>query len=521
MFKINTNIAAMNANLALKTTGLSISKSLGRLSSGLRVNVSADDPAGMLIADALRNRSKSLGQAIKNANDTIGLTKIVDSALEEQIKLMDLIKSKAIQAAQSSQSNQTREALQSDVASLLKELDNISFSTTYNGQKLLAGTFVNKEFQIGADSHETIKASIKSTDSSKIGHTRFETSMHIGWSTTTGQKFTQHANPLRLSFLVDGRQVDIGTATLSTSAGTGIGDIAKNINKNSDILGGIRASWTNTMTFGGSVISGSITGLVINNINIGNIADIKSGDKEGSLVFSINKVTASTGVTASLDAGGKLSLRSLDGRGISMTANSGSGVLNGNRATVGNVIDYGSAGRITLRHDSATDISMTATGFGGNNQLENLGFNGRTGLGGVGASEATVNLFDAMYGFTANQADAFGLFSNAHERTLGAERGVLNVRSAMMIMDVVDSALIDVEQVRSDIGSVQKRLNVVVNNLSSGQVNIIASESQIRDVNFSIETSRFSKSNILLQAGNYALTQANQLSSLVMQLLKN
>jgi flagellin len=204
-----------------------------------------------------------------------------------------------------------------------------------------------------------------------------------------------------------------------------------------------------------------------------------------------------------------------------MTANSGSGVLNGNRATVGNVIDYGSAGRITLRHDSATDISMTATGFGGNNQLENLGFNGRTGLGGVGASEATVNLFDAMYGFTANQADAFGLFSNAHERTLGAERGVLNVRSAMMIMDVVDSALIDVEQIRSDIGSVQKRLNVVVNNLSSGQVNIIASESQIRDVNFSIETSRFSKSNILLQAGNYALTQANQLSSLVMQLLKN
>ena len=129
MFKINTNIAAMNANLALKTTGLSISKSLGRLSSGLRVNVSADDPAGMLIADALRNRSKSLGQAIKNANDTIGLTKIVDSALEEQIKLMDLIKSKAIQAAQSSQSNQTREALQSDVASLLKELDNISFTS--------------------------------------------------------------------------------------------------------------------------------------------------------------------------------------------------------------------------------------------------------------------------------------------------------------------------------------------------------------------------------------------------------
>ncbi|MFA6188554.1 MAG: flagellin [Sulfuricurvum sp.] len=168
-FRINTNIAALNAHTNATMNNRNLDDALSKLSSGLRINKAADDASGMAIADALRSQSNSLGQAIANANDAVGIVQTADKAMDEQIKILDTIKTKAIQSASDSQTASSREALQKDINRLIEQLDNIAKTTTFNGQTLLSGTFSNKEFQVGAFSNQTIKASISNTQSLAIG----------------------------------------------------------------------------------------------------------------------------------------------------------------------------------------------------------------------------------------------------------------------------------------------------------------------------------------------------------------
>src|SRR3989338_7047828 len=174
-FRINTNIAAMNAHTNATMNNRSLDSSLSKLSSGLRINTAADDASGMAIADSLRSQSSALGQAIANANDGISIVQIADKAREEQNKILKTIKTKATQAAQDGQTTASRKALQADIARLMESLDNIANTTSYNGQNLLAGSFTNKEFQVGAYSNQTVTASIGNTSSSKVGATSFAT----------------------------------------------------------------------------------------------------------------------------------------------------------------------------------------------------------------------------------------------------------------------------------------------------------------------------------------------------------
>ncbi|WP_443623139.1 flagellin N-terminal helical domain-containing protein, partial [Campylobacter pinnipediorum] len=175
-FRINTNINAMNSHANAVGNNRNLSNSLGRLSSGLRIQTAADDASGLAIADSLRSQASALGQAIANGNDAIGIIQVADKAMDEQLKILDTIKVKATQAAQDGQTTRSRQALQADIVRLMEELDNIGNSTSFNGQQLLNGTFSNKEFQIGAYSNQTVKSSIGATTSDKIGLTRFESS---------------------------------------------------------------------------------------------------------------------------------------------------------------------------------------------------------------------------------------------------------------------------------------------------------------------------------------------------------
>ncbi len=174
-FRINTNVAALNAKANSDLNSKSLDQSLARLSSGLRINSAADDASGMAIADSLRSQAATLGQAINNGNDALGILQTADKAMDEQLKILDTIKTKATQAAQDGQSLKTRTMLQADINRLMEELDNIANTTSFNGKQLLSGGFTNQEFQIGASSNQTIKATIGATQSSKIGVTRFET----------------------------------------------------------------------------------------------------------------------------------------------------------------------------------------------------------------------------------------------------------------------------------------------------------------------------------------------------------
>lgn len=177
--RINTNIGALRAHNNLYNNSAALDTSLERLSSGLRINWAKDNASGLAIADQLRTQASSLKQAIDNGNEAMSVLTVADKAIEEQVNILDSIKQKAISAAQDGQSTKTRNMLQADINRLMEELDNIANSTSFNGKQLLSGGYINQEYQIGDRSNTTVKTSIGPTMSSKIGVTRFETGANV------------------------------------------------------------------------------------------------------------------------------------------------------------------------------------------------------------------------------------------------------------------------------------------------------------------------------------------------------
>ncbi|EOW8705902.1 flagellin hook IN motif-containing protein, partial [Campylobacter coli] len=343
-FRINTNIGALNAHANSVVNARELDKSLSRLSSGLRINSAADDASGMAIADSLRSQAATLGQAINNGNDAIGILQTADKAMDEQLKILDTIKTKATQAAQDGQSLKTRTMLQADINRLMEELDNIANTTSFNGKQLLSGGFTNQEFQIGSSSNQTIKASIGATQSSKIGVTRFETGSQSFSSGTVGLTIKNYNGIEDFKF---------DSVVISTSVGTGLGALAEEINRNADKTG-IRATF-DVKSVGAYAIKAGNTSqdFAINGVVIGKV-DYSDGDENGSLISAINAVKDTTGVQASKDENGKLVLTSADGRGIKITGSIGVGA---------GILHTENYGRLSLVKNDGRDINISGTGL--------------------------------------------------------------------------------------------------------------------------------------------------------------
>ncbi|EPP4245648.1 flagellin [Campylobacter coli] len=572
-FRINTNVAALNAKANADLNSKSLDASLSRLSSGLRINSAADDASGMAIADSLRSQANTLGQAISNGNDALGILQTADKAMDEQLKILDTIKTKATQAAQDGQSLKTRTMLQADINRLMEELDNIANTTSFNGKQLLSGNFINQEFQIGASSNQTVKATIGATQSSKIGLTRFETGGRI--STSGEVQFT-----LKNYNGIDDFQFQ--KVVISTSVGTGLGALADEINKNADKTG-VRATFT-VETRGMAAVRAGTTSddFAINGVKIGKV-EYKDGDSNGALVAAINSVKDTTGVEASIDANGQLLLSSREGRGIKIEGSIGGGAFI-NKDMMENY------GRLSLVKNDGKDILISGTnlssaGFGANNFISqasvslreskgqlNANIADAMGFGSVnkgvmlaGASSVSAYMSAAGSGFSAGSGYSVGsgknystVFTAANTITISAASqlskvynvsagsgfssgstlsqfatmkttafgvkdetaGVTTLKGAMAVMDIAETAITNLDQIRADIGSVQNQVTSTINNITVTQVNVKAAESQIRDVDFAAESANYSKANILAQSGSYAMAQANSVQQNVLRLLQ-
>ncbi|EFS2087590.1 TPA: flagellin A [Campylobacter coli] len=571
-FRINTNVAALNAKANADLNSKSLDASLSRLSSGLRINSAADDASGMAIADSLRSQANTLGQAISNGNDALGILQTADKAMDEQLKILDTIKTKATQAAQDGQSLKTRTMLQADINRLMEELDNIANTTSFNGKQLLSGNFINQEFQIGASSNQTVKATIGATQSSKIGLTRFETGGRI--SSSGEVQFT-----LKNYNGIDDFQFQ--KVVISTSVGTGLGALADEINKNADKTG-VRATFT-VETRGMAAVRAGTTSdtFAINGVTIGKVA-YEDGDANGALVSAINSVKDTTGVEASID-NGQLLLSSREGRGIKIEGSIGGGAFI-NKDMMENY------GRLSLVKNDGKDISISGTnlssaGFGANNFISQASVSLREskgqidaniadamGFGSVnkgvmlaGASSVSAYMSTAGSGFSAGSGYSVGsgknystVFTAANTITISAASqlskvynvsagsgfssgstlsqfatmkttafgvkdetaGVTTLKGAMAVMDIAETAITNLDQIRADIGSVQNQVTSTINNITVTQVNVKAAESQIRDVDFAAESANYSKANILAQSGSYAMAQANSVQQNVLRLLQ-
>ena len=574
-FRINTNIGALNAHANSVVNARELDKSLSRLSSGLRINSAADDASGMAIADSLRSQANTLGQAINNGNDALGILQTADKAMDEQLKILDTIKTKATQAAQDGQSLKTRTMLQADINRLMEELDNIANTTSFNGKQLLSGNFINQEFQIGASSNQTVKATIGATQSSKIGLTRFETGGRI--SSSGEVQFT-----LKNYNGIDDFQFQ--KVVISTSVGTGLGALAEEINKSADQTG-VRATFT-VETRGMAAVRAGTTSddFAINGVKIGKV-EYKDGDSNGALVAAINSVKDTTGVEASIDANGQLLLSSREGRGIKIEGSIGGGAFI-NKDMMENY------GRLSLVKNDGKDILVSGTGlesagFGAGNFISqasvslreskgqlNANIADAMGFGSVnkgvilaGASSVSAYMSAAGSGFSSGSGysagsgknysavisanavvisntsavskiynvsagsgfssqsglSQFATMKTSAGNSLGAKdetAGVTTLKGAMAVMDIAETATTNLDQIRADIGSVQNQLQVTINNITVTQVNVKAAESTIRDVDFAAESANFSKYNILAQSGSYAMSQANAVQQNVLKLLQ-
>lgn len=593
-FRINTNIDAMSAHRNMLGTSGSLSKSLERLSSGLRINRAADDASGMTIADSLRAQATGLGQAMKNAGDAISLVQVADGALEESINIVTTIRTKAIQAASDGQNAVSRAAIQADVNKLLEEMNIIADTTAFNGQVLLKGNFTNKSFQVGAYANQTVSVSIENADASHVGRLASTTSTVDGGSnldllvaadiTATAAPATgMWAGPASAGVIVNG--VNLGN-TLNGQGSDQLSSkgLAAALNTVSSTTG-IKATATNAWTGTGSVTAGTIAagGLLINGVDIGAV-NVAINDSTGTLAAAINAQTSSTGVSAAVNASGLMTLTAADGRNIAVSgasvgvlgagfaANTSSVVFvaggTANEGTInfnldGTFLTYdassttaatdgaalytaltnaknagtissnytitdNSDGTVTLLRTDGKDVNVlgdtdnnavfTANKNGAGAVVVGAGFvynNARhgqvtlTSTSNMSISGDTTTL--ATFGLTATSVAASGGISDANVTTATA---------AQTTIQRADSALEALDKVRSGLGSAQNQVEATLRNISVTRVNIQSAESAIRDVDFADESSNFAKMNILVQAGSYALSQANAVQQNIMTLLR-
>ncbi|EAJ7469638.1 flagellin, partial [Campylobacter jejuni] len=496
-----------------------------------------------------------------------------DKAMDEQLKILDTIKTKATQAAQDGQSLKTRTMLQADINRLMEELDNIANTTSFNGKQLLSGNFINQEFQIGASSNQTIKATIGATQSSKIGLTRFETGGRI--SSSGEVQFT-----LKNYNGID--DFKFQKVVISTSVGTGLGALADEINKNADKTG-VRATFT-VETRGMAAVRAGTTSddFAINEVKIGKV-DYKDGDANGALVAAINSVKDTTGVEASIDANGQLLLTSREGRGIKIDGNIGGGafinadmkenygrlslVKNDGKDILISGNSLSSAGFGTTQFISQASVSLReskgqidaniadAMGFGSVNKGVVLGYSsvsaymsaeGSGFSAGSGYSVGSTKNYSTVLTANAITISAASQLSKVYNVSAGSgfssgsnlsqfatmkisagafdvkaeTAGVTTLKGAMAVMDIAETAITNLDQIRADIGSVQNQVTSTINNITVTQVNVKAAESQIRDVDFAAESANYSKANILAQSGSYAMAQANSVQQNVLRLLQ-
>ena len=182
---INTNVASLNAQRNLGKSQGALNKSMQRLSSGLRINSAKDDAAGLAISDRMTSQIRGLNQAVRNANDGISLAQVAEGAMGESTNILQRMRELAIQSANDSNSGSDRASLQKEVAQLQQELDRIATSTSFNGKKILDGSFTAQQFQVGANAGETISFSTSATSSTDIGSHQYETDGTINTAVAT------------------------------------------------------------------------------------------------------------------------------------------------------------------------------------------------------------------------------------------------------------------------------------------------------------------------------------------------
>ena len=237
---INTNIVSLNAQRNLNQSQSSLATSMQRLSSGLRVNSAKDDAAGLAIAERMNTQVRGLNVAARNANDGISLAQTAEGALGKVGDMLQRMRELAVQAANASNSAEDRKALQAEVAQLRDEIDRVAKGASFNGKKLLDGSFTAATFQIGANSGDSITVGsltdTRATALSKIGFSE-NTAAVVNPADATVTGFATAIAAGTLTITVNGVATDLGAIPAATSGKERVGQVIEAINRKTSDTG--------------------------------------------------------------------------------------------------------------------------------------------------------------------------------------------------------------------------------------------------------------------------------------------
>ncbi len=254
---INTNVSSLNAQRNLTTSQSSLATSLQRLSSGLRINSAKDDAAGLAISERFTTQIRGINQAARNANDGISLVQTAESALGEVTSNLQRIRELAVQSRNATNSQSDRDAMNLEAQQLMSEINRVASQTSFNGVKLLDGSFANQAFQVGANAGETISvASIVNANSTALGSYSRASVTSVAATTFTAVT----AGDLTIDGGNGAGAISVGGIAASASATERAGAVRDAVNSVSDQTGVYAVNDTATTV---TLVSTSGTGITI------------------------------------------------------------------------------------------------------------------------------------------------------------------------------------------------------------------------------------------------------------------
>jgi flagellin len=465
---LDTNVNSLVAQNALTTSGNTLATALEQLSTGLRINTAADDPAGYAIVNGMTSQINGLNQAVQNANDGVSLSQTANGALSEITNDLQTIRDLAVQSLNATNSSADRASLNDQVTQLEADIDNVAKTTSFNGVNLLDGSFTGQVFQTGPNVGNSIQiGSIASARSANLGQ-QYTAAITSGALTTTTT-----VNLANLS--INGTQV--GTATVGTDAYT----LATAIN--SANITGVTATANATNVAAGTYTGAALTGSIsINGVNTATFGTtgVEATDLN-NVTAAINAISAATGVTAT-DTGAGVSLS------------------NANSATSGSNIT------VAFNTLTAAATGMTAAATTGSTYVVNYAgvSGGQLAVTGSGATNAALNTTPV---------------ATALSGTSIANTNVLTVGSSNATITSVDAALQQIDATGAQLGAYQARFQAAVTGLQTDSTNLSAARSSIQDTDYAQATSSLTQAQILQQAGTAMVAQANTIPQNVLTLL--
>jgi flagellin len=544
--RINHNIQALNTHRQLTGNTTMAGKSLEKLSSGFRINRAGDDAAGLAISEKMRAQIRGLDMASKNAQDGISLIQTAEGALNETHSILQRMREIADQSANGTNTAEDRAALQEEVKQLKDEIDRIGNTTEFNTQKLLNGALKNAG-TVNVDLNTTTGAEVAKLTTGKVTGSG---SMASGSATLTDADFVKE------TITIDGNEIDIQWQNLTTAE--------------KDILKGVTSGSTATQTAAKDLIISKIneaidaSGLnlahVSGYVNTSGVMVIESGTKginskvelsQTGSVLGTNLIGSTTGGGDSVDgttnyngttvASGSTFDMHIDGLLLKVTTSGAITNSTGTMASGADILEQAINAAIS-GYNTLTGKTTGQEGFIEDVKV-NVSEDGRFVVtnenGPVSFSDTVGNTFVKDLGLTNAQTE--GTSNGGMTFQIGANRGqtisfgigdmratALGVNSvdissaagASQALDSLDKAIKNVSEQRSKMGAVQNRLEHTINNLQTASENLTAAESRIRDVDMAKEMMDFTKSNILSQAAQAMLAQANQQPQGVLQLLR-